>query len=457
MSSLHRLLLAVLAIAWLPFLQAAKSPNFVVIFCDDMGYGDLGCYGHPTIHTPNLDRMAAEGVKFTQFYSASSVCTPSRAGLLTGRLPVRSGMCSDKRRVLFPNSAGGLPQSEITLAEGLKTKGYATAAIGKWHLGHLPQYLPTNNGFDSYFGIPYSNDMDRLASAPKYRESLFKPKVEYFNVPLLRDTKIIEQPADQTTITRRYTEETIKYIKANKAKPFFVYLAHSLPHVPLFTSASFQGVSQRGLYGDVIEEIDWSVGQVLKTLKEEKLADNTLVFLPVIMGHGLSSTHTEAQPDYCVTAKAALGKEVCANPASPGGPVESSRTPAMPLPVRWIFLPPALLSQEPRCLPIAQSMVSTFHRCYLRASKKFARVTFIIGANNYTPCARDRGRRITSPDRPMVAGNRKNMIRRCFIIWDTIPLRNLTLPKNIQRHWLRLPRRLPNTMPSSNAAKINSI
>ncbi|SVD85224.1 uncharacterized protein METZ01_LOCUS438078, partial [marine metagenome] len=242
MSPLHRLLLAVLAIAWLPFLQAAKSPNFVVIFCDDMGYGDLGCYGHPTIKTPNLDRMAAEGVKFTQFYSASSVCTPSRAGLLTGRLPVRSGMCSDKRRVLFPNSAGGLPQSEITLAEGLKTKGYATAAIGKWHLGHLPQYLPTNNGFDTYFGIPYSNDMDRLASAPKYRESLFKPKVEYFNVPLLRDTKIIERPAVQTTITRRYTEEAVKYIKVNKAKSFFVYLAHSLPHVPLFTSASFRGV-----------------------------------------------------------------------------------------------------------------------------------------------------------------------------------------------------------------------
>jgi arylsulfatase A-like enzyme len=278
MNPFCRLLLAVLAMAWLPFLQAAKSPNFVVIFCDDMGYGDLGCYGHPTIHTPHLDRMATEGVKFTQFYSAACVCTPSRAGLLTGRLPVRSGMCSDKRRVLFPNSAGGLPPNEITLSEGLKTKGYATTAIGKWHLGHLPQHLPTNNGFDSYFGIPYSNDMDRLASAPKYRESLFKPKVEYFNVPLLRDTKIVERPADQTTITRRYTEEAVRYIKTNKAKPFFVYLAHSLPHVPLFTSTSFSGVSRRGLYGDVIEEIDWSVGQVLKTLQDEGLAENTLVF-----------------------------------------------------------------------------------------------------------------------------------------------------------------------------------
>ena len=170
-------LLAIVVLGYIPEL-AAKSPNFVVIFCDDLGYGDLSCYGHPTIQTPNLDRMAAEGVKFTQFYAAAPVCTPSRAGLLTGRLPVRSGMCSDKRRVLFPNSAGGLPQKEITLAEGLKTKGYATAAIGKWHLGHLPQYLPTSNGFDTYFGIPYSNDMDRLASAPKYREALFNPKVE---------------------------------------------------------------------------------------------------------------------------------------------------------------------------------------------------------------------------------------------------------------------------------------
>ena len=256
----------------------AKAPNFIVIFCDDLGYGDLGCFGHPTIATPNLDRMAAEGIKFTQFYSAACVCTPSRAALLTGRLPVRSGMCSDKRRVLFPNSAGGLPQSEITLAEGLKTKGYATAAIGKWHLGHLPQFLPTNNGFDTYFGIPYSNDMDRLASAPKGRESFWKPKVKYFNVPLMRDTKIIERPADQTTITRRYTEEAIEFIKDHKAKPFFVYLAHSLPHIPLFRDTAFEGVSKRGLYGDVIEEIDWSVGQVLKTLKAEGLDENTLVF-----------------------------------------------------------------------------------------------------------------------------------------------------------------------------------
>ncbi len=273
------LLFLAIALSLALLAQAAeRPPNFVVIFCDDMGYGDVGCYGHPTIKTPNLDRMAADGVKFTQFYSAACVCTPSRAGLLTGRLPIRSGMCSDKRRVLFPNSAGGLPQTEITLAEGLKTKDYATVAIGKWHLGHLPQYLPINNGFDSYFGIPYSNDMDRIASAPKYRESLFKPKVKYFNVPLMRDTKIIERPAEQTTITRRFTEEALQFIRAKKAEPFFVYLAHSMPHVPLFASSSFRGTSRRGLYGDVIEEIDWSVGQVMKTLNAEGLADNTLVF-----------------------------------------------------------------------------------------------------------------------------------------------------------------------------------
>ena len=256
--------LAMLSFATSSF--ASDKPNFVVIFCDDLGYGDLACFGHPTIQTPHLDRMAAEGMKLTQFYSASSVCTPSRAALLTGRLPIRSGMCSTKRRVLFPDSDGGIPASEVTLAEALKEQGYATAAIGKWHLGHLPQYLPTNNGFDSYFGIPYSNDMDKLASAPKYRQANFEPKTEYFNVPLMRDTEVVERPADQTTITKRYTEEAIKRIQENKEGSFFVYLAHSMPHVPLFRSEEFAGRSRRGTYGDVIEEIDWSVGQVLQTL-----------------------------------------------------------------------------------------------------------------------------------------------------------------------------------------------
>ncbi|HRX78608.1 MAG TPA: sulfatase [Pirellulaceae bacterium] len=252
-------------------------PNFVVIFCDDLGYGDLACFGHPTIATPNLDRMAAEGMKFTQFYAAAPVCTPSRAALMTGRLPLRNGMCSNNRRVLFPDSKGGLPAEEITIAEALQANGYSTACVGKWHLGHLPEYLPTNNGFDYYFGIPYSNDMDRMNEAPKGRDAFWDPEVRYWNVPLMRNTEIIERPADQTTITRRYTDEATKFIRESKDSPFFLYLPHSMPHVPLFCSSDFSGKSRRGLFGDVIEEIDWSVGQVLDTLRELELDSNTLV------------------------------------------------------------------------------------------------------------------------------------------------------------------------------------
>ncbi len=256
----------------------SRPPNVVVIFSDDLGYGDLGCFGHPTIRTPNLDRMAAEGMKLTQFYSAAPVCTPSRAALLTGRLPQRSGMCSGRRRVLFPNSKGGIPAGEITLAEALKAKGYATACVGKWHLGHLPPFLPTRNGFDSYFGIPYSNDMDRVADSPQGREAFLHPRFEYWNVPLMRDEEIIERPADQRTITRRYTEEAVKFIRGHKEGPFFLYLAHSMPHVPLFASDAFLGKSRRGLFGDVVEEVDWSVGRVLDVLRDEGLAENTVVF-----------------------------------------------------------------------------------------------------------------------------------------------------------------------------------
>ena len=256
-------------------VAAEKSPNFIVIFADDMGYGDVGIYGHPTIKTPNLDQMAVEGQKWTSFYAAAPVSTPSRAGLLTGRLPIRSGMCSEKRRVLFPNSKGGLPQTEITIASALKKVGYATACVGKWHLGHLPGYRPNDHGFDYYYGIPYSNDMDNVGS--NYQESLTKPKIEYFNVPLMRNTDIIERPADQTTISQRYTKEAVKFISENKNKPFFLYLAHSMPHVPLFRSKDFENRSLAGIYGDVIEELDWSVGQVLNAVKENGLDDNTIV------------------------------------------------------------------------------------------------------------------------------------------------------------------------------------
>ncbi len=256
-------LLASLGICCSPVIAREGTPNVIVVFADDLGYGDLGCYGHPTIRTPHLDRMAAEGMKFTQFYSSSPVCTPSRAALMTGRLPQRSGMCNDRRRVLFPDSKLGLPASETTIAELLSDAGYATACIGKWHLGHLPPYLPNRHGFDSYFGIPYSNDMDRAAQAPKGRQAFLKPEVAFWNVPLMRDDKIVERPADQTTITRRYTEAAVDFIRQNQERPFFLYLPHNLPHVPLFRSQQFADRSARGLYGDVVEEIDWSVGRIM--------------------------------------------------------------------------------------------------------------------------------------------------------------------------------------------------
>lgn len=255
-----------------------EKPNIIIVFADDLGYGDLSTYGHPTIITPNLDLMASEGQKWTNFYVGAPVCTPSRAALLTGRYPIRSGMCSEKSRVLFPNSTGGIPAGEITIAEHLKEAGYATAAVGKWHLGHKKQFLPTNNGFDSYFGIPYSNDMDRKNAEGLTRKEIFWTQdIKYFNVPLLKDEEEIERPADQTTLIKRYNEAAVDFIKQNKENPFFLYLAHNLPHVPLFASEEFQGVSKRGLYGDVLQEIDFGVGQIIKTLEETGLDKNTLV------------------------------------------------------------------------------------------------------------------------------------------------------------------------------------
>lgn len=286
-------LLFFLLLLFLNLTAQDRAPNFVIIFCDDLGYGDLSTFGNPTILTPNLDRMAAEGQKWTQFYVADPVCTPSRAALMTGRYPIRNGMSSAKRVVLFPDSAGGLPESEVTIAEVLKQKGYATAAVGKWHLGHLPQYLPTNQGFDSYYGIPYSNDMDYAGGMePNYRKMAgdpdAMPDIKYYNVPLMENEKIIERPADQTTITRRYSEKAVEYIKANKDRPFFLYLAHNLPHIPLFTSKDFKGTSKRGLYGDVLQEIDHGVGQILETIRELDLEENTIVVFSSDNGPWLS-------------------------------------------------------------------------------------------------------------------------------------------------------------------------
>ena len=248
--------------------EQCRPPNFVFIFIDDLGYQDLGCFGSPLISTPRVDRMAREGTKFTDFY-AQPVCTPSRAALMTGCYPMRVSLPS----VLGANAKIGISDYEITLAQLLKSRGYATACIGKWHLGHHPQFLPTRHGFDSYFGLPYSNDMDKNGSPP---------------IPLMRGEKIIEQPADQDTLTQRYTQEAIKFIEANKDRPFFLYLPHTMVHVPLHVSDKFRGKSKRGLYGDAAEEIDWSTGEVLDTLKRLGLDDNTLVVFTSDNGPWLS-------------------------------------------------------------------------------------------------------------------------------------------------------------------------
>jgi len=245
--------------------NATTAPNVVIIFLDDVGYGDLGTYGHPTIRTPNMDRMAAEGVKLTGFYAAAPSCSPSRAGLLTGRYPVRAGILW----ALGPEEENGLPADEWTLAEALNERGYHTAAIGKWHLGSWPGLLPTEHGFDSFFGLLYSNDMIR-------------PWVNTDRpLELYRDTEAIEHPVDQATLTRRYTEESVRFIEASAAReePFFLYLAHSMAHVPLYRSPEFEGRSAGGKYGDVIEELDWSVGRILETLEAAGLSENTFVFL----------------------------------------------------------------------------------------------------------------------------------------------------------------------------------
>ncbi len=239
--------------------STVAPPNIVLFFCDDLGYGDLGAYGHPSIRTPNLDQLAVKGVKFTNFYSGSPACTASRYALLTGRYPVHSGFSW----VLYPKSERGIHPNEITLAEGLKERGYATGGFGKWHLGTTKQaYLPLQNGFDEYLGLPYSNDM----LPPNHPD-----------IALLNGNDTLEMNPDQATLTKRYTERAITFIEANKEQPFFCYMPYAMPHVPLHPGIAFQGKSARGIYGDVVEEIDWSVGAVLKALENYGLAENTLV------------------------------------------------------------------------------------------------------------------------------------------------------------------------------------
>jgi len=240
-------------------------PNIVLIFTDDQGYNDLGVYGSPDILTPNLDQMAKEGVRFTNFYVAQAVCSASRAGLLTGTYPNRIGI----HGALDHSSMHGLNPQETTIAEMLKPLGYTTAIFGKWHLGHHPEFLPTNQGFDEFVGIPYSNDM-----WPNHPET----KNYYPPLPLYEKDQVIDTLwSDQSILTTLFTEKGVDFIRRNRDNPFFLYLAHPMPHVPLYVSDKFKGKSERGLYGDVIMEIDWSVGEILKALKNTGLEENTLV------------------------------------------------------------------------------------------------------------------------------------------------------------------------------------
>jgi len=262
---MKRLLLVLLSVFLLPVLSAA-GPNIILIFCDDLGYGDLSCYGSTKNRTPAIDQIAKEGMRFTHFYSSSPVCTPSRSSLMTGCYAQRVGMHEDTTEhwVLIPRSKRGLHPEEITMAEALKARGYATACIGKWHLGDQPRHLPTRHGFDRYYGIPYSNDMQSAGRGDP-------------PLPILDQETVIEAPADQATLTRRYTDEAIKFIEANREQPFFLYLPHTFPHLPLFATEPFLNRSQNGKYGATVEEIDASTRRLLDALDRLEIADDTLV------------------------------------------------------------------------------------------------------------------------------------------------------------------------------------
>ncbi len=303
-----RCLFTALLLAQPLFAAAAtpQKPNIVILFADDLGYGDLGSYGHPYIRTPNLDRLAAEGQRWTDFYAPAPVCSPSRGALLTGKLPNRTGLYGRHVAVLFPNDVEGMPEEELTMAEALREAGYATGIIGKWHLGDAPDKLPTRHGFDYWYGVPYSNDMDwtnepdfdevrRMQAEGKTQalgammagrmQKWLNPEPQYWAPPVLRSTRAtdgyadeqVQRPADQAHLTKNATEEAVAFIDRNKDKPFLLYVPYSMPHTPIFRSDAFKDTSLAGRYGDVIEELDWSVGAIVAALEKHNLDRRTLV------------------------------------------------------------------------------------------------------------------------------------------------------------------------------------
>ena len=269
------------------FAAPAPPPNFIVIYADDLGYGDLGCHGSTTIATPRIDRLAREGIRFTAGYTASPFCSPSRAALLTGRLPARNGV----PYVLFPAEHHGLPEAELTLAELLRTRGYATACIGKWHLGWARAFRPQRHGFDVFFGTPYPNNFGEWRIGEPFAQgSAFEP------FPLLEGDEIVEAPVDQNQLTQRLTARAIRFIREHRDRPFFLFLPHVMPHIPQFASAAFAGKSRAGIYGDSIAEIDWSTGAILDTLRELGLDERTLVVFSSDNGAGTKAQHLGPVP-----------------------------------------------------------------------------------------------------------------------------------------------------------------
>ena len=347
----------------------AEKPNIVIIFADDLGYGDLGCYGHPTIRTPNLDRMAAEGMQFTDFYSAAEVCTPSRAALLTGRLPIRSGMCQRHAPRAVPRLGRRAAGRRDHARRGAQGEGLRHR-LRRQVAPRPPAAVPADEARASTRSSASRTQRHgpRADTRPKGRAAFLEPKIEYWNVPLMRDEEIIERPADQHTLTQRYTEEAVKFIKANKEKPFFLYLAHTMPHVPLFASKDFAGKSPRGLYGDVVEELDWSVGEVLKALRDggarqehaRRLHQRQRPVAAVRRARRLGGAAARGQGQHLGGRHARAGHRLVARARSrPASTTQRDR------PARWTCSSRRSSWPAPRCPPTARSTASTSRRVLL--------------------------------------------------------------------------------------------